>query len=884
MDMEIDDDDKGGLLLNGEPIEALNYDTVIKSYTDKNGKDWALPYRSDFMPFINRTFESYRTSAMKFQDAILKSQSQTERPPPFKYQEFIYEYLKFGTPYRGLLLEHGLGSGKTRTAIMVAESFRAVNIPILILTPAFLTTNFKSEIKNWFDLSDAEIDASYHFVSYNAGGRNGGQGSALEQLAKLGLGLKNNADFPYIAKTYSNLAPPKQWFIIIEEMHGLNRSFKETGQSKIRRGIYDLLMAAEDCKILGLSGTPMIEPHELGTMYNILRGPISKTFYAFPENATEFNKKFLTKDEHGNEILANSDVFCKRISGLHSYFKGIGSDVNGRLYPKEHRHEIILPMSPYQKKCYEDLTIGQTETAETATGSKGSTGSTFLCQERKLCNFAFPEGLTYTLTFKDFKTTAPILLEKYGIQQPEDLVPYLLNKENAIPYKDVEPYLTGEDQLIWHEVRGNYKQAVNARLKRLVNFYPEVLSLEGMKQHSPKMAAIFETLNDPAQGCAYIAPGLSAAKFKSSGEQTSLPDLIEYIGSPETIADEDDNISFAFDKNEISSKSTPLPENITDVYLTDAELDLKYHRNWTVKGGPVMVYSFFSSLEGAGIFSTFLEAQGYEHYKNGANDTNRKPRYAFIRGGMTAAQKVSLLNVFNHPSNKHGQIIKVIFVTLAAVEGISLFNLRQIHIMEPYWDRNIIRQVTGRGFRLKSHFHLPEDECHINVYEYAVNLPQQLTADIIIRNIADKKDRFQVDFKKLRMSAAVDCALNINHHLDEAVECFTWPSTDGFIYHNDVNRDITTTTVEYQVPVPMETIQTRNGVLVWNPKEFFNIQYMNPETGILETVTSVHRVYLENNLNTILLYVKKKSDTNENIFYRTRYTDKNSTEHIVSEF
>ena len=878
MEMEIDDVPEKSLLLNGHPIETLNYDTEIKSYTDENGMMWSLPYRSDFMPFINRTFEPYRTSAMKFQDAILKSQNQTERPPPFKYQEFIYEYLKFGTPYRGLLLEHGLGSGKTRTAIMVAESFRAVNIPILILTPAFLTTNFKSEIKKWFDLSDSEIDASYHFVSYNAGGRNGGQGSALEQLAKLGLGLKNNVDFPYITKTYANLAPPKRWFIIIEEMHGLNRSFKETGQSKIRRGIYDLLMAAEDCKILGLSGTPMIEPHELGTIYNILRGPISKTFYAFPENSSEFNKKFLAKDEQDNDILANSDVFCKRISGLHSYFKGIGTDVSGRLYPKEHRHDIVLPMSPYQKQCYEVLTLGSGQVEIPST----STPSTFLCQERKLCNFAFPEKLQVKLTFTNAETTVPLLISKYSIPEDVDIVTYLLNKERAIPFADIQPYLTLEDRLIWQEVHGNYKQAVNARLNRLVNFYPEVLSLEGMKQYSPKMAAIFQTLNNPAQGCAYIAPGLTAAKLQIP-DGLLPPTHVEYIGTPETVHDEDDSISFGFEEPLKNIHPAPLPAVLSDVYLTDAELDLKYHRNWIVKGGPVMVYSFFSSLEGAGIFSKFLEAQGYEQYRGGT-PTSRKPRYAFIRGGMTAAQKVNLLTVFNHSSNKHGQIIKVIFVTLAAVEGISLFNLRQIHIMEPYWDRNIIRQVTGRGFRLKSHFSLPEDECHINVYEYAVNLPQQLTADIIIRNIADKKDRFQADFKKLRMSAAVDCALNINHHLNEGVECFTWPSTDGFIYHDDVNRDIKTTTVEYQVPMPMETLKTKNGVLVWNTKEFFNIRYMNPETGTLETVTSVHRVYLENNLNSVLLYVKKKSGTNENIFYRTRYTDKNSTEHSVLEF
>ena len=65
----------------------------------------------------------------------------------FYYQKFVRDYLSRGTPYRGLLLYHGLGSGKTCASIAAAEALHYGGLKkIFILTPATLSNNYRKDI------------------------------------------------------------------------------------------------------------------------------------------------------------------------------------------------------------------------------------------------------------------------------------------------------------------------------------------------------------------------------------------------------------------------------------------------------------------------------------------------------------------------------------------------------------------------------------------------------------------------------------------------------------------------------------------------------------------------------------------------------------------
>jgi hypothetical protein len=65
----------------------------------------------------------------------------------FQYQEFVRDYIQRNSPYRGLLVYHGLGSGKTCTSIAAMEAlYNAGQKPVYIFTPASLSSNYKEEL------------------------------------------------------------------------------------------------------------------------------------------------------------------------------------------------------------------------------------------------------------------------------------------------------------------------------------------------------------------------------------------------------------------------------------------------------------------------------------------------------------------------------------------------------------------------------------------------------------------------------------------------------------------------------------------------------------------------------------------------------------------
>ena len=77
-----------------------------------------------------------------------------------------------------------------------------------------------------------------------------------------------------------------------------------------------------------------------------------------------------------------------------------------------------------------------------------------------------------------------------------------------------------------------------------------------------------------------------------------------------------------------------------------------------------------------------------------------------------------MLKVLNSPKNKNGDTIKIIMISSAGSEGLDLKNIRQIHIMETYWNEVRVKQVIGRGVRNNSHKDLPPKDRNVTVFRY----------------------------------------------------------------------------------------------------------------------------------------------------------------------
>jgi hypothetical protein len=222
---------------------------------------------------------------------------------------------------------------------------------------------------------------------------------------------------------------------------------------------------------------------------------------------------------------------------------------------------------------------------------------------------------------------------------------------------------------------------------------------------------------------------------------------------------------------------------------------------------------------------------------------------------MDKNEKKNIIRVFNSKQNVNGQLIRVIFATQAAAEGINLYNIRQIHIMEPHWDNVMIDQVIGRGFRLNAHQYIAhKEERVIKVYKYfcvrpsvaklneahAKHLgyeagdpatpkyyddlprlgPNAKMTDHLIQTIADSKDTFNSLSKGIRIKSAVDCYLN--HQYNSPKEgCYEYLDRQGSAYAGDIRHDITNTKVaktkEVEAPIKFVTLTTADG----ETKSFF---------------------------------------------------------------
>ena len=182
--------------------------------------------------------------------------------------------------------------------------------------------------------------------------------------------------------------------------------------------------------------------------------------------------------------------------------------------------------------------------------------------------------------------------------------------------------------------------------------------------------------------------------------------------------------------------------------------------------GTIFIYSNFREYGGLLSFIKVLE-----HYKfvNFLTNDQGKNRYAVWSGDESMEQKEKLKDVFNSKSNYNGSRIKIILGSPAIKEGVSLLRVRQVHIMEPYWNMSRLEQVIGRAIRFCSHKDVEPDKRIVKVYIYIATIPTELalkekeekleptiTIDEHIYNMAITKNKLNYHFERVIKEASID--------------------------------------------------------------------------------------------------------------------------------
>jgi hypothetical protein len=249
-------------------------------------------------------------------------------------------------------------------------------------------------------------------------------------------------------------------------------------------------------------------------------------------------------------------------------------------------------------------------------------------------------------------------------------------------------------------------------------------------------------------------------------------------------------------------------------------------------GSNQFVYSQYRALEGLGILSAILDTAGWQRYKlvKQANQwvedpdmLDDRPAYTFYTGEENEEERDLTRQIFNGVYSKNfpaslkesvnargKKILTVLMASASGAEGITLNNVRFVHIMEPHWTPARHDQVIGRAIRICSHATLPMEERTVKVSFYiSVFTEKQMKSadypnivpirrnDMVIKRYegdpvetfmstdeylyetAYEKERIGQRMSLLLKQSAVDCEIHRKLHSRErpVVSCMRFDST-----------------------------------------------------------------------------------------------------------
>ena len=300
--------------------------------------------------------------------------------------------------------------------------------------------------------------------------------------------------------------------------------------------------------------------------------------------------------------------------------------------------------------------------------------------------------------------------------------------------------------------------------------------------------------------------------------------------------------------------------------------------------GIILIYSNF--IDGGLVpMAMALEELGIHRY--GGNNlfsninTPKTGSYVMITGDpVLSPNNLDDVNSATNINNLYGEQIKVILITKAGSEGIDLKYIRQVHIMDPWYNMNRIEQIIGRAVRNYSHKDLPFDQRNVEIFLYGSLCPHPdkniESLDLYMYRKAEKKAIQIGEVTRLLKQGAVDCILNYdqqqftyknlndNYNLGEISQTFSDGTTIPNLKIGDLpfsaNCDYMNV-CEYKC-IPMENISKKTNEIM--DEYVIKMNTDNVQTNIKELFKQSY-MYTYEELYTYLN--NKKNYNNYQIYY-----------------
>ena len=635
------------------------------------------------------------------------------------HQKFIRNFLSFQTPYNGLLLFHGLGTGKTCSSISVCEDMRSyykqlgINKKILIIASPVVQQNYRLQLfdkrklkkvngiwdiksctgnkfikeidpTNFKQLDESKIikqiekiiNQSYEFMGYT------GFANKIDKLIKKSVGSTSDPNKKLKRKKYIIKKEFSDRMLVIDEVHNVRS--KSTKIKRTTQNMLDLVTHDENMKLMLLTATPMFNDYkEIIWLVNLLNLNDNR----FPIKISDvFNS-------NGNFVENGKELLIRKITGYISYVSG----ENPFTFP--HKIWPYTYNNPHSiKKLFDD-------------------------------GWTYPNKQINGLTVEKPINYLDIVITKLHEEQNK-AYDYIVKKA-----KEKNPILNEEKSGIQYTVIDGPQQGLNM-------IYPN-LDLEKEEISSSGL---------------YGKSGLNRTMYYDKNK------TLDFEYSEDTLTNFGRLFSSEGDEN------SPLRKYSAKIY--------SIMKTIKKSKGIVLIYSNF--IDGGCVpIALALEEMGFTRFGNKNKSlfktppvnkykiqgTNSNGKYVMITGNKNLSiSNKDDLKACTDGDNVNGEKVKVIIISRAGSEGLDFQNIRQIHILEPWFNMNRADQIVGRGVRNKSHCKLPFPERNVQVFLYGSELIDNNIEpiDMYVYRLAEYKSIRIGRISRILKENAIDCLININ--------------------------------------------------------------------------------------------------------------------------
>ena len=627
------------------------------------------------------------------------------------HQMFIRNFMSFQTPYNSLLLFHGLGSGKTCSSITVCEEMRnyykqlGIKKKIIIVAQPNVQTNYKLQL---FDKSKLKkINGLWNIKSCTGN-------KFLKEINPMNM---ENLDRDQVIKQIKQIIRDSYEFVAYLSFaksikKAIDKVSKTDGKEQILelKKIYSdrLIIIDEVHNIRDVNDAPAEEVDEKGKKKKKVKNL---------KSTTEHLKTLVTYADNLKLLLLTG-------TPMYNEYKEIIWLLN-LMNLNDNRYTI-------EESDIFDNEGKLTEVGEELLIQKSTGYVSFVKGEDP---YMFPFRVYPEHDMATYKNNSLNLLNADGNYYPK----IQLNDvkiDNPIKYLDI--FLTR----IGSEQKKIYERYIN-----------EMIEDNVVKKEQKKFS--YKLVSTPSQLLNISYPSEERDIKYHYGEK-GLMEIMNFNKSSMRDFEYKEKYEGFFKVDKLKDYSGKITGIINEIERSE---------------GIILIYSQY--ITGGCIpMALALEEAGYN--KKGGSifkkspakpaDGNSRGSYIMITGQTRSAELIKDLSDCNAVGNKNGDKIKVVIISRAGSEGLDFTNIRQVHILDPWYNLNRTGQIEGRAIRNQSHCNLEIEKRNVLIFLHGT---RELTddkepIDLYMYRIAEEKAILSGKIARVLKKNAVDCLLNKN--------------------------------------------------------------------------------------------------------------------------